>query len=90
MTVDVDDFEHAIMNSGVSGEYYGEYAGRGGHRGFAVSLDDESGLFALGVAFASDPLLGSLQDTLPHVDSLGRGIIASWPARLFSTTEDMQ
>ena len=83
MAVDVNDFEFAVVSSGVSGEFYGEYSGRGGHKGFAVSLDDVSELFALGVALANEPLCLSIQDTRPHVDNLGTGIIASWPKRIF-------
>ena len=83
MAVDIGDFEVAVMNSGVSGEFYGEYGGRGGHRGVAVTLDFPEELFALGVAFASDPLVQSLTEHTPHLDSMGQGIVASWPKRLF-------
>lgn len=86
MAVDVDDFEIAVENSGVSGEFYGEYNGRGSHEGYAVSLDNVSELFALGVALAAEPTCESIQDHRPHIDSLGVGIIASWPKRLFKTS----
>lgn len=86
MAVDPQDLDDFMFNSDVSGEYYGEYSGRGDHKGFAVSLDSTADLFALGVAMGKDPLLESLQDHKPHIDNLGHGIVVSWPMRLFTTT----
>lgn len=90
MAVDPEDLEMFVMNSGVAGEYYGEYGGRGGHRGFAVSLDGTAELFSLGVKMAEEDTLESLRDHAPHIDSLGRGIIVSWPERLFKTGATME
>lgn len=83
MKINVDHFEDAVMRYGIECEFYGEYRGRGGHDGIAISLDDVSQLFVLGAALAEDEEFKKLARTAPHVDGLGRGVIASWPKRLF-------
>lgn len=81
--VDLGDFEDAVMNSGISGEFYGEYSGRGFHQGYAVSVDDMAQLIGLGAALFDNDCQ-ELTDYPPHIDNLGTGYIVSWDKRLFN------
>ncbi len=81
--LDLEDFEMAVMNSGIEGEFYGEYFGRSSHEGYAVTLDSEAQMVKLGAALG-DSVCADLAQYTPHIDSLGRGLIVSWPKHLFN------
>ena len=83
MTVKVEDFRDVVEDSGIFGDYHGEYRGRFFHTGFAVSVESMSELGKLQVALSKDPRTESLSEVSPHWDQLGLGYIASWPDYLF-------
>ena len=91
----VSYFQWAFDSSLQGGEWYGEYNGRGSHQGYAIQVDDHAGLFEIGVIIGREMAESAEHDCAkcdawmrianctPHIDSLGKGLIVSFPKRLF-------
>ena len=67
--------------------FYGEYGGRGYHRGIALAASDDWSIFLFILhLFEDEGSSQKLKEILkqdPHVDNLGRGVVYSWSADYF-------
>lgn len=67
--------------------FHGRYNGYGCHTGVAITTHDSNILFRLGALMGQEEELETLCESYPVVNTLGRGVIISWPDRLFSEAD---
>jgi hypothetical protein len=83
MEYDLNDLKEAADDAGL--KFYGPYNGRGFHKGYAVQLDSDADLLELGAQMGKREM-GELFG-YAHIDSLGRGLIVSFPRDMFTADE---
>lgn len=83
----MDDFQQAVVGSG--GEFYGEYRGRSSFHGYAGTFSTVGDLIAFGAELEREGL-SRLAYATPHIDNLGKSVLAGYPARLFATPSNTE
>lgn len=77
------EFEKAVKDLGI-GKYHGPYRGRHHHNGYAVTFKERDDVAAMMVRLQQVDGLSELMEEMPHMDTFGHGVIASWDESLFS------
>lgn len=83
----IDDFIEAIEEFYGDVKFHGIYNGYSGHKGVAIRADNESILIQLGASMADFDSLDELVCERPVINTLGRGVIISWPVRLWNRSD---
>jgi hypothetical protein len=76
-------FKKAVKDIGI-GRFRGLYHGRYYHKGIAVDFASAGELGVFVAKLAQMPGFTDLAAAQPHIDDMGKGIVASWDESLFA------